>query len=332
MEWGAAAVAFGLSAALAAAFAFVPALRRPLIRSAQGARWRVDAVPVSGGLAMAVAFAVTALAWGDHSAVPAALGAGGVALLVGLVDDLRPMPPRLKLAGQVAAGVVLVAAGVRFPLPGGFAVEAVVTVAWVVVLANAINLLDNMDGLASGVAALAAAAVWLWWAGGDGGLPVALPAALFGALVGFLAFNFRPARIFMGDSGSLWLGATLAALTAVDAGRLGGAGDPGWGLALGVPAVLMAVPLFDTTLVTVERLRHRRPVSVGGSDHSSHRLVAAGLRPGPAVVLLWGLGAAAAGAATMARFGVGWLLAAAAVLALVLRTLGVRLSRVAVYE
>lgn len=333
MEWGAAALGFGISAAMVAAFSYVPTLRQPLVRAAQGARWRVDAVPVSGGIAMAGAFAASAaIFWPSHPGVAAVVAAGGVALLVGLVDDVRPIPPRMKLAGQVAAGVTLVAAGVRFPLPGGLAVEAVVTIAWVVVLANAVNLLDNMDGLAAGVAAVAALSLWTWWASGDGGLPAVLPAGLVGSLLGFLAFNLRPARIFMGDSGSLWLGTTLAGLSVVDAGRVGNAAAAEWYLVLGVPAALMALALFDTALVIVERLRHRRPVSLGGSDHASHRLVALGLGPASAVAVLWLLGAAAAGTATLARLGGGWLLAGAGALTVLFLLVGVRLTRVPVYE
>lgn len=329
----AAGAAFGLSAVLVAALAFLPALQRLLVRAARGERWRVDAVPVSGGIAMAAAFTAVAaaVAW-DDPVVPPLLAAGWVALAVGLVDDLRALPPVVKIVGQVAAGSVLVAAGVRFPLAGDAIVAAVLTVLWVVVVANAINLIDNMDGLAAGVAAVAAITLWVWWSGGDGGLPAAVPAALAGALLGFLVFNARRARIFMGDSGSLWMGSTLAALTVVDGGRVGAAGDADWWFVLAVPVVLIGVALFDTALVVVERLRHGRPVMVGGADHTSHRLVGAGLGPGGAVAVLWLLAAAGAGAATTARLGAGPFAASTALLVIGFAVLARRVVAVEVYE
>jgi UDP-GlcNAc:undecaprenyl-phosphate/decaprenyl-phosphate GlcNAc-1-phosphate transferase len=328
----AAGVAFGLSLALVGALAFLPVLQRLLVRAARGERWRVDAVPVSGGIAMAAAFTTVAVAvaW-DDPVVPPLLAAGCVALVVGLIDDLRALPPLVKVGGQIAAGAVLVATGVRFPLPGDAVVGAVVTVLWVVVVANAVNLIDNMDGLAAGVAAVAAITMWMWWSAGDGTLPDAVPAALAGALLGFLVFNARRARIFMGDSGSLWLGSTLAGLTVVDGGRVGGAGDAEWWLVLAVPALLMGVALFDTTLVLVERLRHGRPVMVGGADHTSHRLVGAGLGPGGAVAVLWLFAAAGAGAATTARLGIGPFVASTALLVVAFAVLARRVVAVEVY-
>lgn len=329
----AAGVAFGLSAVLVAALAFIPALQRLLVRAARGERWRVDAVPVSGGIAMAAAFtAVAAAAAWDDPVVPPLLAAGWVALAVGLIDDLRALPPVVKIAGQVAAGAVLVAAGVRFPIAGDAIVGAVLTVLWVVVVANAVNLIDNMDGLAAGVAAVAAIALWVWWSGGDGGLPASVPAALAGALLGFLVFNARRAQIFMGDSGSLWLGSTLAALTVVDGGRVGAAAGADWWFVLAVPVVLIGVALFDTALVLVERLRHGRPVMVGGADHTSHRLVGAGLGPGGAVAVLWLLAAAGAGAATTARLGVGPFAVSTALLVIGFAVLARRVVAVEVYE
>lgn len=325
-------VAFGVSAALAAGFTLVPPMRRILLRSAVGARWRLDAVPVSGGLAMGAGFAAAAApSWGDPT-VRAVLVAGTVGLGWGLLDDAITLRPLTKVTGQVTAGLALVAGGVRLPTGGGEVVEAVLTVAWVVVVANAFNLLDGMDGAAAGVGAVAAGAVWWWWSTGDGGLPTLLPAAMLGALAGFLVFNVRPARLFMGDSGATWLGVVAAAVTVVDGGRVG-SGDPASPvLAVAVGVVLLAVPLFDTGLVTVERLRHHRPLTQGGLDHTAHRLVAGGLSPAVAVALLWGYAVAAAAAASGVRAGVGWFVAATLALALAFAALARRVVRVEVYE
>ena len=185
------------------------------------------------------------------------------ALAVGLADDLRPLPAWAKLAGQAGAGVVLAALGVRAALPGPEVVAWAATIAWVVVAANALNLFDNFDGAAGGAALVAGLALSLWW--GLGGGPTALGAALAGAAAGFLVWNAPPARIFMGDAGSHFLGAALAGLTLLDAGRAGTAGAAPAALAILVPVVLLAVPLFDTALVAVERRRHHRPLSVGGA-------------------------------------------------------------------
>jgi UDP-GlcNAc:undecaprenyl-phosphate/decaprenyl-phosphate GlcNAc-1-phosphate transferase len=326
-----AAIGLGVSLALSAAFVHVPALRSLLLRSAVGARWRLDAVPVSGGIAMGAGFAA-AIAWSMGQRTVAVVAAAGiVAILWGLLDDIATLRPMVKVTGQLAAAMVLVAGGVRFPLSSWVALEAVMTVVWVVAVANAVNLLDGMDGAAAGVAIVAAGTMWAWWATGSGDLPVVLPAALVGALGGFMAFNVGRARLFMGDSGATWLGVSLAALAVVDGGRLGGVTPAPPLLVLAVPAALLAVPLFDTMLVTIERRRHGRPTTVGGLDHTAHRLVAAGWTPGRAVALLWGLAAGAAGAATAYRPGVGWFIAAATALCVVLVVLGVALSRVDVY-
>jgi UDP-GlcNAc:undecaprenyl-phosphate GlcNAc-1-phosphate transferase len=323
-------LAFALVVALAGACVRFPVLGRPFTRAAAGARWRVDAVPLAGGVAMAAAFAAAVAAFGrDLPGAGAVLAAAGAALAVGLADDLHPLPAWAKLAGQAGAGAILAALGVRASLPGPEAVAWVATIAWVVVAANALNLFDNFDGAAGGAALVASLALALWWGMGHG--PVALAAALAGAAAGFLVWNFPPARVFMGDAGSHFLGAALAGLTLLDGGRAGGALPAPWPLVVLVPVVLLAVPLFDTALVAVERHRHHRPLAVGGRDHSAHRLSLLGLGPRPVAFLLWGLAAGAAGAASLAAAGRWWFAAGAGLLAAGLAVLGIRLGRVRVY-
>ena len=323
-------LALGLAAGLSGAFVLFPSLGRPFTRAASGARWRADAVPLAGGLAMAAGFGAAVVAFGrDLPGAGAVLAAAATALGVGLADDLRPLPAWAKLAGQAGAGVVLAALGVRAALPGPEVVAWAATIVWVVVAANAMNLFDNFDGAAGGAALVASLALSLWWGWGSGPFP--LGAALAGAAAGFLVWNFPPARVFMGDAGSHFLGAALAGLTLLDAGRVGRTEPASAALVVLVPVVLLAVPLFDTALVAVERRRHRRPLAVGGRDHTSHRLARLGLAPRPVALALWGLAAGAAGAASLAAAGEWWFAAGALVLALGLAALGLRLARVPVY-
>jgi UDP-GlcNAc:undecaprenyl-phosphate/decaprenyl-phosphate GlcNAc-1-phosphate transferase len=324
-------VAFTVSVLLSSAFVHVPAMRRLLLREPARDRWRSDAVPVAGGLALGLGSVIAVAPSLGDPVVRAVVIASGVALAWGLVDDVVAMRPVVKLAGQAGAGIALVAAGVRLPVGAGPLVEAAVTVAWVVLMANALNLLDNMDGVAAGVGAVAAGAVWWWWASGDGGFGSVLPAATVGALAGYLVFNVRPARLFMGDSGSLWLGVTLAGLAAADGGSIGAGSSPGTILVLAVPGALLAVPIFDTLLVVFERVRHGRPISQGGRDHTAHRLVALGMSPGLAAIFLWAVGVGGAAAASALRLGVGWFTVAAVLLAGGLAALAWRIVRVDVY-
>lgn len=323
-------LAFALSAALSLAVVRLPWLGARLTRPARGQRWRSDAVPLAGGIAMCVGYGVAVAAFArSATGVWAVLGAAATALVVGLADDLRPLPPVVKLAGQVGAGVVLAAAGVRLALPGPEPVAWAATVLWVVVAANAVNVFDNVDGAAGAGSLIGAATLWAWWGIGAGSVPLA--SALAGTVAGFLVFNLPPARVFMGDAGSHFLGTALAGLTILDAGRAGSGGPVPAALVVLVPFVLLAVPLFDSALVVVERRRHGRPITAGGRDHTSHRLLVLGLGLGPVVVLLSGLALLAAGVATLAALDWRWFAGGAVLLGAGLAALGARLARVAVY-
>jgi UDP-GlcNAc:undecaprenyl-phosphate GlcNAc-1-phosphate transferase len=212
----------------------------------------------------------------------AALLVGATLLLAfGLWDDRNGMNPRVKLAGQLCAGLVVIASGMRFSLTGFWLVDVLVSLLWIVGLSNAVNLLDNMDGLSSGLVAISAVFLFLLAASEGQFLVASMAAALTGACLGFLRYNFSPASIFMGDAGSLFLGFTLAVL----------------GLKLRLPladhvaflvvVLVLAVPILDTTLVTTHRIANGRPVSLGGQDHCSHRLVALGLSRRSAVLSLY---------------------------------------------
>ncbi len=227
-------------------------------------------VPLMGGIAIYVAFIAALVLWGERSYVNEVVGISVGATLVSIVgalDDSRGMGSYLKLLFQVAAATVLILSGVQVRLFDGV-LDIVLTLLWVVGITNAFNLLDNMDGLSSGVATIAAAFFTLLAAMSDQYLVGTLAAALCGACLGFLVYNWNPARVFMGDTGSLFLGFLLAAV-GIKLRFPANSASITWM----IPILVLALPLFDTTLVFFSRLRRgRNPLTTPGKDHVSHRL------------------------------------------------------------
>jgi UDP-GlcNAc:undecaprenyl-phosphate GlcNAc-1-phosphate transferase len=202
---------------------------------------------------------------------------------LGVWDDQRSLSPYLKLVGQFLAASILVVGGVVIGTFRWEALNIAVTLGWVVAITNAMNLLDNMDGLSGGVAAVAAIYFLLLAAMNDQYLVGALSAALVGASLGFLVYNFNPASIFMGDAGSLFLGFMLAAV-GIKLRFPDGVQIVTWM----VPVLILGLPLFDTTLVVISRLRRSlNPLTTPGKDHVSHRLVAMGYTRREAVLICY---------------------------------------------
>ena len=262
-------------------------------------------MPLLGGVALYAAVLGSLLLYpGQRALVQLAgifIGATWISFC-GLWDDGRGMRPAVKLVAQVIATLILLTSGVQvaLPLPGW--VNVVLTLLWVIGITNAINLLDNMDGLASGVAAVAAGALLLLAAMNGQVLVGALAAALLGACLGFLLHNFNPARIFMGDTGSLFLGFLLAAVGI----KLRFPDNVNW-VTWMVPILVLGVPVFDTTLVVVSRLRRgRNPLTTPGRDHVSHRLVQLGWTRKEAVLLLYLAGAALGGVGVFVSQASAW--------------------------
>jgi UDP-GlcNAc:undecaprenyl-phosphate GlcNAc-1-phosphate transferase len=251
-------------------------------------------VPYLGGSAIVISFVLVAVVAGfvetsDGHDVPdlAVFLAMAVGLAVlGLVDDLRGLSPWPRLALEIGAGIGVWTTISSGWLPGPRPLQAVATVCWVVIVTNSFNLLDNMDGLAAGVAAVSS--IFLFAVAVENGqyLLGTLALALAGCAVGLLRYNFRPARIYMGDSGSLFLGFVLAVLS-LDL-RLRAATPA----TFVVPVLIVGVALFDTTLVSITRVLHGRTPLQGGLDHVSHRLVFVGLSTRAAVCLLYSVGVA----------------------------------------
>ena len=198
---------------------------------------------------------------------------------------------------------------------------------WILTVTNAFNLLDNMDGLCAGIAAIAGVTCWTGLVDGS---VAGVAAALAGASAGFLIYNFAPASIFMGDGGALFLGGSFAVLS-----LLGGSSLPETSVlsAIAVPVFLLLIPIFDTTFVTLSRLLSTRSAAQGGRDHTSHRLVAMGFTERRAVLTLYLLAAVGGAAAVLGRhsdlFGA---LLLGPVLLIALALFGIQLARVKVYD
>ena len=292
-------------------------------------RWHRKPVPLLGGIAIAVAAASSALMFGwYHRELLAVVTAALAMAFVGVVDDIKQLKPSTKLTAQIAVACALIAQGVQLHWTHSQIADAFLTIFWFVAITNAFNLLDNMDGLCAGVASIAALAYCGSAALGQVELQFA-GAAIAGAAAGFLVFNFKPASIFMGDGGSMFLGAMLAALPIAT-----GSNTPrSVVFAILVPGLVVLIPIFDTAFVTISRKLSSRPASTGGRDHTSHRLVALGFSERQAVLVLWALAAAGGFVAANLRHSDlrGALLLMCLLLVGVL-LLSIQLARVKVYD
>jgi len=294
-------------------------------------RWHRQPVALMGGIAIFISFALVALLRVElKREILVILFGGGIIFVLGLLDDLFGTHPRVKFLVQaiVAFGVAYLGVASKV-LPYSW-LNIFLTVFWIVGLMNAINMLDNIDGLSSGITIIAALAI-LGLALQKGEASAALLClALAGSCLGFLRYNFKPAKIFMGDCGSMFLGYMLATLAV-----LGGwqRSSPFVGTFL-TPILILSVAIFDTTLVTILRLRHGKMPWQGGRDHSSHRLVSilGGSEKG-AVLVLYGIGIFAAGLALIVvklNSLMAILIAVAFGLGMVI--LGIRLAKVECYR
>ena len=250
-------------------------------------------------------------------------------LVLGVIDDIRGLSASSKLPVEVVLAIVMFFAGfaikiVNVPVIGTVDLGSLalpVTVLWFVGIANAVNLLDGTDGAAAGISAIAAialAAAMPW----ERSKPLLVALCLAGASAGFLVHNFPPARIFMGDSGSLFLGFTLATIATMVHHKSTAA------VAMLVPIAALAIPIADTSMAVLRRLRHRRPVFSADTGHFHHRLLATGMSSRRVVLILYGMTALCGLVAVgIAKAGGGRTLVLVALLglllALVLRRLGI---------
>ena len=276
--------------ALFASIILVPIIRviaRRLGKVAQprGDRWHSQPTPYLGGVAIFGAFAIALIFSGRWGSMPLGLLIGaGIAFLVGVIDDFYNLSPQTKLVGLfLAASAVIFFGNITYFFPWLIA-NIAISFIWMVGIANALNLLDNMDGLSSGTALMVAGfmAYFFWRHGNSDNLVIAL--AIAGATLGFFLYNFPPASIFMGDGGSLFLGLTLAALAITREDQASNV------LAvIGVPTLIFLLPILDTAMVSVTRLLRGQSPAQGGRDHTSHRLVSLGLSERQTLLILMGV-------------------------------------------
>lgn len=295
-------------------------------------RWHKKPTVSLGGVAIFITIVAIAIGFGPKTTPSFMVAAGSTLMfLVGLIDDVFHIKPYQKLLGQVMASALVVLSGMILPWSGLAPIDLAITFFWLVGITNAINLLDNMDGLAAGVVAIAAVFLAIFFVSNNQTAEALILAVLAATLVGFLVYNSHPASIFMGDCGSMFIGFFIAgaALLSVSGGR-----TRSFLPVLAVPVLILLIPIFDTTLVTLLRKLAGRPVSQGGRDHTSHRLVALGLSERRAVWLLYGLATMAGLFALMVRhFPLGLCLIAIAAFTTFLTLLGIYLSRVTInYE
>src|ERR1043165_1979705 len=294
-------------------------------------RWHKKPTAMLGGVAIWLSVVIVALpfllqiTYGKEIFL-----ASSFLFLVGLVDDLIHVKPYQKLIGQILGAAYVVYYGLSLPWTGSKIINMAFAIFWLIGITNAINLLDNMDGLASGIAIIAAAFLALSFFNTGQYAEASILIIFAGGLVGFLVYNSNPASIFMGDCGSMFVGFFLASSALIN---LTGGRSRSLVPVLAVPILILFIPIFDTTFVTVLRKLSGRAASQGGRDHTSHRLVALGMSERKAVLMLYGFAALSGVLAILvqrARLDVS--LAGIAGFTLGLTLVGVYLAGVKVYD
>ena len=294
-------------------------------------RWHKRPTAMMGGVAIWLAVITTYLTLVPHtSAGWVVAGAASFLFLVGLIDDWLHIKPYQKLIGQVIGAAIVVNYGLVLPWTRSLPANMVITIFWLIGITNAINLLDNMDGLATGIAAIASGFLTLNFMAANQTTEALMLGAFAAALIGFLIYNSNPASIFMGDSGSMFIGFFLASSSLIN---LAGGRSRAFVPVLAVPILVLFIPIFDTTFVTILRKLSGRAASQGGRDHTSHRLVALGLSEKRAVLMLYAL-AALSGllAVTLRELKPDVSIALLAIFTLGLTLLGVYLAGVKGYD
>ena len=294
-------------------------------------RWHKRPTAMLGGVAIWLSVVVSYLAFVPRTPIGwRIIVASTFLFLVGLVDDLVHTKPYQKLIGQIMGSAFVIYYGLSLPWTSYSSFNMALTIFWLIGITNALNLLDNMDGLAAGIALIASCFLALSFATTSQTTEVMMLMTFTAALLGFLVYNSSPASIFMGDCGSMFVGFFLAsaALVNVSGGR-----SRSFLPVLAVPILVLFVPIFDTTFVTVLRKLSGRAASQGGRDHTSHRLVALGVSERQAVWMLYGFATLSGLLAVLVqRVKLDVSLAAITGFTILLTLIGVYLAGVKVYD
>lgn len=254
------------------------------------------AIPRMGGVAIYGAFVLGALSLGIYTRQVASLLIGGsMVMLLGWIDDVRGISPKIKLLGQVLASLVLIKGGfyVEFitnPFEGGGLIPLgiftiPITILWLTGISNAVNLIDGLDGLSAGVSAIAALTMTIVCFVQGQADTAALAAVLAAAAFGFLRYNFHPARTFMGDCGSLFLGFVLGALAIM------GLSKGATVISIFIPLIIMGIPIFDTAFAIIRRVFLHKPIFEADKGHLHHSLLSLGLSHRQTVLTIYAVSA-----------------------------------------
>jgi UDP-GlcNAc:undecaprenyl-phosphate GlcNAc-1-phosphate transferase len=266
-------------------FLRIIALKTGYFDNPENTKVHAHPTPLLGGLGIYFAFMIGAAIKldiiQDHR-LSAIMSGCAILLLVGLIDDKMGMMPEIKLLGQFLAAMVVIKSGIKIEFLQNYYLNIILTYLWIIGITNSFNLLDNMNGLSSGIAAIAAIFFGVVMRGDDKLMTSLLCFSLAGACLGFLKHNFPKAKIFMGDAGSLIVGFALAALAI-----LGSWSTRFLTTSLAMPIIILGYPIFDTALVIIMRTREGRSIFQGGRDHSSHRLALLGLKKKRAVLVIY---------------------------------------------
>lgn len=295
-------VFFTFVIALAVSFFLTPfmrriALRKGIVDRPGGRKVHKKPIPYLGGVAIYLAF-ISALFFAScmekllRSEYLVGLFLGGTLIvIIGMFDDIKGMRPSLKFIGQILAASLLFKYGFRIefitnPFAGGIisfppALSFLITLLWIVALTNAINLIDGLDGLAAGLVIIASSVLFIVSLQRSNLLAIFICVAIMGSSLGFLRYNFHPARIFMGDTGSMLLGFLLAALGTI------GVSKGMTAVTLMVPLVALGIPTYDTLLAIFRRLLKRKSIFIADKKHLHHRLLDMGLSHSEAVLLVY---------------------------------------------
>ena len=287
----------GFLASLIISYFTVPALRKFSFQVGaldQPGKRKINKKPIPnlGGIGIFLGFSITVLVLLPLDSISSGILMGGaIILLLGIIDDFFELSPGVKLLGQIVAAAILIVYGIQIefitnPLGGMFYLGnwgIPLTILWVVALTNTLNLIDGLDGLAGGITVIAVMTLFFVSLQEGQTLTAVLAIALAGSSLGFLRYNFPPAKIFMGDSGSMFCGYILAAISVAGALKSAAA------VTFFVPLLALGVPIFDTIFAIIRRVYNNRPIGKADKGHIHHRLLALGWTQLEAVLIVYGI-------------------------------------------